>query len=163
MPSLHESILLIVRYEALHKHYKKIFFIPDNNDNSNDETKEQINLCENLENEYLLIVFDASISFEWCSFLTNYLDENNKLSLHDGDSIDLSKKKLVYETTTLSRATPSFITKQNIISFDYDSFDWLNICYAYLDTNYKTSKNEELKLYIKGLFENYLPKPLQTN
>ena len=145
----------------LHKHYKKIFFIPDNNDNSNDEKKEQINLCQNLENEYKLIVFDASISFEWCSFLTNYLDENNKLSPHDGDSINLSKKKLVYETTTLSRATPSFITKQNIISFDYDSFDWLNICYAYLDTNNKTSKNEELKLYIKGLFENYLPKIIE--
>ena len=142
----------------LHEHYKKLSFIT--NEISNEAMKEN-NSNELKKNEYKSIVFDGSISYEWCSFLTNYFDEYNKYTLHDGDFINLSNKKIIFESTSLSRATPSFITKQNIISFDYTSFDWLNICYAYLDTNYKTSKNEELKLYIKGLFENYLPKIIE--
>ena len=144
----------------IHEHYKKIFFIPIDN-NQNEEIKKDNNNNENNQNRYELIIFDGSISFEWCSFLINYIDENNKYTFYNGDFINLSNKKIIYETTSLSKATPSFITKQNIISFDYKSFDWLNICYAYLDTNHKTSKNEELKLYIKGIFENYLPKIIE--
>ena len=146
----------------LHEHYKNLFSISNitnSKDESNDKSENKSN--EEIDNEFKLLILDGNLSFEWCSFLTNYLDKNNKFSLHDGDSIDLSNIKIIYETTSLSKATPSFITKQNIISFDYDTFDWLNICYVYLNTNYKTSKNEELKLYIKGLFENYLPKIIE--
>ena len=46
---------------------------------------------------------------------------------------------------------------QKIIAFDRESFDWLNMSYAYVEKNNKTKKNEELKNYIKGLFENYGP------
>ena len=160
-----------VLLNELFDHYKKIFFIPNkdikndhkennesNTNNSNNTNgNEQKNFNDNI-NEYKSIIFDGSISYEWCSFLTNYLDSNNNYTLHDGDFINLSNKKIIFETTSLTKASPSFITKQNIISFDYEAFDWLNISYAYLETNYKTTKNEELKNYIKGLFENYLPK-----
>ena len=139
----------------LHEHYKKIFFIKTNESKTENETS----LLNDVETKgYKSIVFDGSISYEWCSLLTNYLNENNKYTLYNGDFIDLSNTKIIFETTTLSKATPAFITRQSIIFFDYDSFDWLHIFYAYLETNYKTSKNEELKSYIKGLFENYLPK-----
>ena len=141
----------------LHEHYKKLFFIANNVINEENTN----NLNDKISNEYKSIVFDGSLSFEWCSFLINYLDENKKYTLYNGDFINLAEKKIIFETTILSKATPSFITKQNIILFDYESFDWLNIFYAYLETNYKTSKNEELKLYIKGLFENYLPKIIE--
>ena len=145
----------------LHEHYKTLFNI--NNDNIvKEETKNKNNKPDEEEkNEFKLLILDGNLSFEWCSFLTNYLDNNNNFSLSDGNTINLSKIKLIYETTTLSKSTPSFITKQNIISFDYDSFDWFNICYAFLNTNSKTAKNEELKIYIKGLFENYLPKIIE--
>ena len=53
--------------------------------------------------------------------------------------------------------SPSFIVKQKIIAFEKESFNWLNIAYIFVEKNYKTSKNEELKLYIRGLFENYGP------
>ena len=31
------------------------------------------------------------------------------------------------------------------------------MAYVFVEKNYKTSKNEELKIYIRGLFENYGP------
>ena len=164
--------------DELHGHYKKIFYIKDIKDDEEKEKEKKVNSRESLKddnlnennwneeykknlrpikNECKLIIFDGSISYEWCRYLTNYVNENNNFSFHDGDYINLSRKKILFETTSLSKASPSFITKQNIISFDYNSFDWLNICYSYIDSNYKTTKNEELKNYIKGLFENYLP------
>ena len=57
------------------------------------------------KNEYKSIIFDGSILYEWCSFLTNYFDEYNKYTLHDGDFINLSNKKRIFETISLSKAT----------------------------------------------------------
>ena len=108
-------------------------------------------------NEYKAIIFDGSISPLWYNYLINLYDKNNYFTLKDIDFLDLSSKKFIYETYNISNASPSFIVKQKIISFDRESFDWLNISYAYVEKNYKTSKNEELKNYIKGLFENYGP------
>ena len=155
----------------LHNHYKKIFYIPIKEEKqSTISIKDSIKIDDNnywnknskslkiiIKKEYKAIIFDGSISYEWYSYLTNYLNQNNYFTFHDGDSMNLSNKKIIFETCSLSKATPTFITKQNIISYDYDSFDWLNICYSYIETNYKTTKNDELKNYIKGLFENYLP------
>ena len=109
------------------------------------------------KNEYRAIIFDGSISPIWYHYLVNLYDQNNYFTLKDMDFIDLSSKKIIYETYNISNASPSFIIKQRIISFDRETFDWLNMSYAYVEKNYKTSKNEELKNYIKGLFENYGP------
>ena len=157
----------------LHNHYKKIFYIQKEgkgkvksnknikeskiSDESNNWNNEPQNKLRSNNNEAKVIIFDGSISYEWYNYLTNYINEYNIFSLTDGDYINLSNKKLIFETSSLSKAGPSFITKQNIIYFDYNSFDWLNICYSFVETNYKITKNEELKNYIKGLFENYLP------
>ena len=154
----------------LHNHYKKLFYIENKEKKqiNNNNIKESINEDNNwnvdskkvsntIKKENKIIIFDGNISFEWCNYLTNYINEYNNYSLQDGDYINLSNKKIIFETSSLSKISPSFITKQNIISFEYDSFDWLNICYSYIETNYKIIKNEELKNYIKGLFENYLP------
>ena len=124
-----------------------------------EELKDQINDEYKLElkNQYKTIVFDGSISPLWYNYLINIFDPNNYLTLTDVDYIDLSTKKFIYETCDISNVSPSFVIKQKIISFEYESFDWLNICYVYVEKNYKTSKNEELKNYIKGLFENYGP------
>ena len=89
--------------------------------------------------------------------MSNLYDQNNFFTLKDVDYIDLSKGNLLYETCNISNVSPSFIVKQKIISFDNDSFNWLNMAYVFVEKNYKTSKNEELKIYIRGLFENYGP------
>ena len=154
----------------LHNHYKKLFYIKNKEEiKSNKIIKESINdennnwnievnkLSEKIKKEYKVIIFDGRISYEWSNYLTNYLNDYNNYTLHDGDYLNLSNKKIIFETSSLSKASPSFITKHNIINFDYNSFDWLNICYSYIETSYKIIKNEELKTYIKGLFENYLP------
>ena len=109
---------------------------------------------QNIQNA---IIFDGSISPLWYSYLTNLFDPNNFYTMSDVDYLDLSKEKIIYETSNISNVSPNFIVKQKIISFENDTFNWLNIAYAYVEKNYKTSKNEELKIYIRGLFENYGP------
>ena len=88
-----------------------------NNDNTDEINKKEFNT----------IVFDGSISIFWYNYLTNYVNDNNFYTLHNADLFDLSNKKFIYETSSLSMASPSFITKQTFLSFDYDSFSWLNI------------------------------------
>ena len=122
---------------------------------TNDENKSDELLYQ--RNQYKSIIFDGSISPLWYNYLVNLFDPNNYFTLKDVDYIDVSSKKFIYETYNISNVSPSFIMNQKIISFDRESFDWLNISYVYVEKNYKTSKNEELKNYIKGLFENYGP------
>ena len=103
------------------------------------------------------IIFDGSISPLWYSYLVNLFDQNKFFTFKDIDYLDLSQKKILYETSNISNVSPSFVVQQKIISFENESFNWLNMAYAYVEKNYKTSKNEELKIYIRGLFENYGP------
>ena len=127
------------------------------NINNSNIIKNSINISNQHKNKkyYKAIIFDGSISPYWFQYLVNYLNPYNFYPLTEGDYINLSKKKLIYETSSISRVSPSFIIKHNIIPLSTSSFSWLNISYAYVEQNYKTSKNEELKNYIKGLFENY--------
>ena len=125
------------------------------NNNNIINNDEKSNVKKKNRKPYKAIVFDGSISPYWFQYLVNYLNEYNLYPLSEGEYINLSKNKLIYETSSISRVSPSFITRQNIISLTTSSFNWLNISYAYVEQNYKTAKNEELKNYIKGLFENY--------
>ena len=126
----------------------------NNNLNENKQSNQTAILPKN-KKCYKAIIFDGSISPYWYEYLVNFINPYNLFPLPEGDFINLSKNKFIYETSSISRVGPSFITKQNIISLSQTIFHWQNICYAYVENNYKTSKNEELKNYIKGLFENY--------
>ena len=130
----------------------------NNNSIKNTEKNKMTNKTEsNIKNRRMhkAIIFDGSVSPYWYEYLVNFINPYSLYPLPEGDFINLSKNKFIYETSRISRVSPSFVTKQNIISLSQTSFNWLNICYAYVEKNYKTSKNEELKNYIKGLFENY--------
>ena len=125
-----------------------------------DESNEHFNNENNstfIKNVQNAIIFDGSISPLWYSYLVNLFDPNNYFTLKDADFLDLSKEKFLYETCNISNVSPSFVVKQKIISFDNESFNWLNIANVFVEKNYKTSKNGELKTYIKGLFVNYGP------
>ena len=133
-----------------------------NNTQSNNKLKEikksQLKKKQNISKiikKYKAIIFDGSVSPYWYEYLVNFINPFNLYPLPEGDFLSLAKNKFIYETSSISRVSPSFITKQNIICLSQTSFHWLNISYAYVEKNYKTSKNEELKNYIKGLFENY--------
>ena len=125
---------------------------PEPNENEHYNIENKPTFHRNIQNA---IIFDGSISPLWYSYLINLFDPNNFFTLKDADYLDLSKEKILYETCNISNVSPSFVVKQKIISFDSETFSWLNMAYAYAEKNYKTSKNEELKIYIRGLFENY--------
>ena len=125
---------------------------PESNENENYNIENTPIIRQNVQNA---IIFDGSISPLWYSYLVNLFDSNNFFTLKDADYLNLSKEKILYETCNISNASPSFVVKQKIISFDSENFSWLNMAYAYVERNYKTSKNDELKIYIRGLFENY--------
>ena len=127
-----------------------------NNSNSNDKSKKSrtVNIQKN-KKAYKAVIFDGSVSPYWYEYLVNFINPYNFYPLPEGDYLNLSKNKFIFETSNISRVSPSFITRQNIIYLTPSSFNWLNISYAYVEKNYKTIKNEELKNYIKGLFENY--------
>ena len=125
---------------------------PEPNENEHYNIENKPTFQRNIKNA---IIFDGSISPLWYSYLINLFDPNNFFTLKDADYLDLSKEKILYETCNISNVSPSFVVKQKIISFDSETFSWLNMAYAYAEKNYKTSKNEELKIYIRGLFENY--------
>ena len=124
-------------------------------DNQENLEKDGSKIEEIIENSYQTIIFDGAISPLWYNYLVNNIDSNNHFTFNNGDYINLSENKFMYETASISNVSPSFVTKQNIISFDREIFNWLNIAYAFVEKNNKVSKNEELKNYIKGLFENY--------
>ena len=65
---------------------------------------------------------------------------------------------MFYECIHIKHASPSFLTKQLIVNFDYDTFNYENILYSWIETNEKVIANTELKNYIRGLFENFFPK-----
>jgi hypothetical protein len=75
-----------------------------------------------------------------------------------GDVFKLGNHKVVFETENLSLCTPSFITRNYVVHFDYNTIKWENILYDFISTNKKINANADLKNYIRGLFENYFPK-----
>ena len=65
---------------------------------------------------------------------------------------------MLFRSLNVRHATPSFLTRQFILGFDYTSFNHENILYSWIETNPKITANIELKNYIRGLFENFFPK-----
>ena len=118
----------------------------NNNNNNNIEESKKIKS----------LIFDGSISLNWYSILTNIYDNYSQFTFSDSSKLKLTDIKFIYETNSINQASPSFISQQYIFSFNYTNFSWLNIAYAFVETNEKINLNDELKNYIKGLFENYI-------
>ena len=116
---------------------------------------------ENIENVYKTVIFDGQIDNSWSEYV-NSIYSDMKLNTHvNGDTTLMNKDnkwKLVYETINVKHASPSFLTKQFIVNFDYESFSYENILYSWIESNDKIIANNELKNYIRGLFENFFPK-----
>lgn len=114
---------------------------------------------ENDENILKSIVFDGQIDSSWIEYLNNIYHEDNMIDHPSGDRTILNHSwKIFYETLNVRHATPSFLTRQFILGFDYTSFNHENILYSWIETNPKITANNELKNYIRGLFENFFPK-----
>ena len=136
----------------------------ENAEEGNEEqakNQEDNNVVDNTEilkkNKINAIVLDGEIDSRWMQYLTFFFDQYKQMTYSNGDREFFNEQKFIYETTTLSNASPSLITHQHIISFSYDNFSWESIAYSYIDTDTKLNANSDLKAYVRGLFENYIP------
>ena len=116
---------------------------------------------ENIDNDYKALIFDGQIDPTWSEYV-NSIYSDVKVNTHvNGDNTLMNietKWKMFYECIHIKHASPSFLTKQLIVNFDYDTFNYENILYSWIETNEKVIANTELKNYIRGLFENFFPK-----
>jgi len=108
---------------------------------------------------YKNLILDGQIDDTWIEHINNFYDKENFLSLPNGDKINFrSNFKLFFETINLKNTPPSFLTKQIIIYCSQEKNKWESILYNWIEINKKISENPTLKNYIRGLFENYLPR-----
>ena len=129
---------------------------PRDNNNNNTSPPHQ-DTSPSSSNQYNCICFDGNIDIKWLSHLTFITNSHNIHTFPNGDNIDTSPYTFIYETTSLSQLSPDLITKQMLFTLPSTCLGWDNIAYAFVETNAKLNKNADLKNYIRGLFENYIP------
>ena len=145
--------ILEKKFKTLEEEYQKEeeqqannIFLKDKN--VNDEEK----IFKNL-------ILDGQIDDTWIEYINNFYDKENFLSLANGDKINFRTNfKLFFETINLKNTPPSFLTNQIIIYCSQEKNKWESILYNWIEVNKKISENATLKNYIRGLFENYLPR-----
>lgn len=105
-----------------------------------------------------VLCFDGLIDPTWVEYLNMINDETKTQCLANGDIIKLNNYKIVFETDNLNYCTPSFITKNYVVHFDAETLTWENMLFDFIAKNPKVNANNDLKNYIRGLYENYFPK-----
>ena len=141
------------KFKTLEEEYQKEeeqqgnnIFLKDNNNND----KECVYKC---------IILDGQIDNTWIEYINNFYDKENFLALANGDKINFRNNfKLFFETMNLKNTPPSFLTKQIIIYCSPEKNKWESMLHNWVEVNKKISENITLKNYIRGLFENYLPR-----
>ena len=108
---------------------------------------------------YKSLILDGQIDDTWIEHINNLYDKENFLNLANGDKINFRDNfKIFFETMNLKNTPPSFLTKQIIIYCSQEKNKWESMLYNWIEVNKKISENAILKNYIRGLFENYLPR-----
>ena len=111
------------------------------------------------ENIMKAIIFDGQIDNGWIEYINNIYNDYKFLTTPIGDCLNLNDNfKMFFEVMNLKNVSPSFLTRQFIVHCDTSIFSWDNILYCWIDSNKKITENPDLKNYIRGLFENYIPK-----
>ena len=105
-----------------------------------------------------IICFDGQIDPIWIDYLNVIYDDHKMQFMCNTDSMNLKEFKFYFETLNLKFCTPSFVSKVTIFHFEQRSFSWENILYNWLNNNKKLIINDNLKNYVRGLFENFFPK-----
>lgn len=112
----------------------------------------------NINDEIKILYLDGQIDSMWIDYLNVLYGDDKIYCLPNGETLNLSQMKIIFETQNLYYCTPSFITKNYVASFDFNAVNNQNILYDWLNKNAKIIESPELKNYIRGLFENYFPK-----
>lgn len=66
------------------------------------------------------LIFDGDIDPDWVEALNSVLDDNRVLTLPSGERIDfdLSRTRILFETTSLANASPATISRLGVVSVD---------------------------------------------
>ncbi|CAF1326895.1 unnamed protein product [Adineta steineri] len=77
--------------------------------------------------------FDGIISRTWADLLPSILDKESSIQIRNGDKVFLlDQVKFMFETSSLTDASPSFIANSTVIYFDKSVIDWKVIAGAWL-------------------------------
>ena len=112
----------------------------------------------NMDKILKILYFVGQIDPGWIEHLNVLFSEKKVHYLPNSDSLDLSEFRIFFETQHLRYASPAFISKTTIVVFDNNILKWENILYEWFNTNKKLEPSNEIKNYVRGLFDNYFPR-----
>ncbi|CAF3476774.1 unnamed protein product [Rotaria socialis] len=79
------------------------------------------------------ICFDGIVSRTWADLVPSILEKRSSLQIRNGDKLFLlDQVKFMFETLSLTDASPSFIANSTVIYFDKSVIDWRIITGAWL-------------------------------
>jgi len=67
-----------------------------------------------------LLIFDGDCNSKWNENLNTCIDDNKKLCLINGETIDIGDVKFVFITSDVKMASPAFISRLAIINIGKD-------------------------------------------
>lgn len=89
--------------------------------------------AETMTNSLKWLVFDGPMHMNWIENLNTVLDDNRKLCLSSGEVLHLTEHTLViFETNSLSEASPSTISRVGIVYFEDDTLDWQTLAKSWI-------------------------------
>lgn len=88
---------------------------------------------ESMANSLKWLVFDGPMHMDWIENLNTVLDDNRKLCLSSGEVLHLTENTLIiFETNSLSEASPSTISRVGIVYFEPDTLDWQTLAKSWI-------------------------------